>query len=145
MLLVIIFFIGQINVPRVAALQIQCRTIQNSRLKSTSNLWIDVSSFREYLAFIQKNYTLRNEWLNELVWAHEARDEKESGKYQFLGLTLCGVCIAACIGCCPKTIYRAQEKKKKVWLYFTFYCLGQRVKRKAGSGQRLPVKRKDSR
>ena len=64
-------------------------------------------------------------------------------KWDYLGVDVCEVCLAACIGCNPKTVQRARLRKDKSNVVFR-YCNAldptRPLKRKAGSGVRTAEK-----
>ena len=44
----------------------------------------------------------------------------DARKWDYLGIDVCEVCLAACIGCNPKTVQRARLRKDKSNLVFRY-------------------------
>ena len=85
------------------------------------------------------NNDTRNVWLTDLFDNRKCRvpaDAKpaQKHKFQYMGADVCCTCIAACIGVCPTTIERSRRKRAR----------GESLKRKRGTGIRVPVIRTDS-
>lgn len=66
-----------------------------------------------FLSLVVLNNAERNKWLDDLMDRRTSRSVKQKQMFQYMGLELCGVCIASCIGCSPDTVHRARRKKTK--------------------------------
>ena len=75
----------------------------------------------------------RNKFLDEIFDRHKSR--YGARKWDYLGVDVCEVCLAACIGCNPETVRRARRRKDKSNIEFCHFIIDP-LKRKTGSGVR---------
>ena len=73
---------------------------------------------RNYLTIVPLNNAGRNKFLDEMFDRHKSRYGAQ--KWDYLGADVCEVCLAACIGCNPKTVQRARLRKDKSSLVFRY-------------------------